>query len=252
MSRRDPHSWTEVRLPERDLADSILDLAAPLLERQGPAPAIEMVREALGLAVTFWNVSVSASLYWGDPRPKPLAELRQRMHGRKATPVEKATFDSLTERWRQSFTLDPRLVDSWTYEADERGLPRLRCEMCLPGGVRAMVPPPLEKRISIGGKFLDEVRIKLDARSQLGFPVERHRGVQGEGGIVTVEAMMPTALQLFAEGRLPRLGGGPVEVILGGHELGPMLLAEVRCGGSMHHDVAVLVFKPMTQGDPGT
>jgi hypothetical protein len=246
MRRRDPNSWTVVSLPERDLADSILDLAAPLLERLGPASSVEAAHDALGLAISFWNASVSASPYWGDPRPKPLAELRQRMHGKKATPVDRAIFEQLTERWRQSFTLDPRLVDTWTYDADERGAPRLLCQMRLPDGVKAKVPPPIEKRISIGGTFLDEVHIRLDARSQLGFPVGCHRGAQGEGGAVTVEAMMPTALQLFAEGRLQRIGGKPVEIILGGRKLGPMVLAEVRCGGGLRHDIAELVFQPAT------
>ena len=53
--------------------------------------------------------------------------------------------------------------------------------------------------------------------------------------------MMPSALQLFADGSLPRVGGGPVEVAVGVYELGPMVLAEVRCGGA-NHEVTVLVF----------
>ena len=68
--RRDPNSWTVVRLPERDLADVILELAAPLLERLGPAPSIEDARGALALAVTFWNASVHASKLWEHPRSK--------------------------------------------------------------------------------------------------------------------------------------------------------------------------------------
>jgi hypothetical protein len=55
--------------------------------------------------------------------------------------------------------------------------------------------------------------------------------------------MMPSALQLFAEGRLPRIGGDPVEVAIGGRKLGPMVLTEVCCGGENHrHDIAVLIF----------
>jgi hypothetical protein len=41
--------------------------------------------------------------------------------------------------------------------------------------------------------------------------------------------MMPSALQLFAEGRLPRVDGDPVEVAIGGRKLGSMVLTEVRC-----------------------
>jgi hypothetical protein len=52
--------------------------------------------------------------------------------------------------------------------------------------------------------------------------------VIGDDGTVTVHAMMPSALQLFAEGRLPRMGGDPVD--------------------NYRHDVAVLVFKPASTG----
>lgn len=77
--------------------------------------------------------------------------------------------------------------------------------------------------------------------------MERHHGVVGEDGSATVYAMMPAALQLLAEGRLPPVGGGPVEVLIAGQRLGPMTLTEVRCGGeNLNHDVAVLVFSPAT------
>ena len=61
MTRRDPNSWTVVPLPERELAELVLELAAPLLERLGPAPAIDDARATVALAVTFWNASVLAS-----------------------------------------------------------------------------------------------------------------------------------------------------------------------------------------------
>jgi hypothetical protein len=43
-SRPDPNSWTSVRLPERDLAELLLEFAEPLLERLGPSPAIDDTR----------------------------------------------------------------------------------------------------------------------------------------------------------------------------------------------------------------
>lgn len=245
--RRSPHSWISVRLPERELAASVLELAGLLLERLGAAPSIEEARAVVDLAVAFWNASVAASKLWDDPRPGALRALRARMRGRQAAPGDAATFDLLTERWRKRFELDPRIVRSWTYDADAEGVARLVCESGLPDGVRAEVPPPLEKRVAIGGKFLDEVRISLGGPSFLSFPVERHRGVVGEDGSATVYAMMPAALQLLAEGRLPPVGGGPVEVLIGGQRLGAMTLAEVRCGGeNLQHDVAALVFSPAT------
>ena len=244
--RRDPNSWTVVRLPESDLGELVLDLAAPLLERLGPTPAIEDARTAVALAVTFWNATVLASKLWEYPRVKELNELKKRMRGRQTSPGDAATFDLLTERKRKHW-LDPRLVESWTYEADAAGVPRLVCTVALPDGVRAEVPPPIEKRVSIGGRFLDEVQISESGNTSVSFPVERHRGVVAEDGTATVYVVMPAALQLFAEGRLPRVGGDRVDVAIGGRELGPMVLTKVRCSGENNrHDVAVLVFRPAT------
>jgi hypothetical protein len=249
-NRRDPYSWTVVRLPDRPLAELVLELAAPLLEKLGPAPAIEDARVAVALAVTVWNASVLASKQWEHPRVKELNDLRKRMRGRQAAPGDAATFDLLTERWREHW-LDPRLVESWTYDADDSGARHLACTVGLPDGVRAEVPPPLEKRIAVDGKFLDEVRISMGGNAYLGFPVHRHRGVIGQDEIATVYAMMPSALQLFAEGRLPRVGGAPVEIAIGGRKLGPMVLTEVRCGGENHtHDIAVLVFRRASLESP--
>jgi hypothetical protein len=243
MTRRDPHSWTVVRLPERDLSELVLELAAPLLERLGPAPAVDDARAALALAVSFWNANVLASKRWEYPRVKELNALKKRMRGRAASREDAATFDLLAERWRE-YWLDPRLVESWTYEPDAAGVPRLVCTVGLPDGVRAEVPPPAEKRVAIGGKFLDEVQISQGGNMSLSFPVDRHRGVVDDNGTATVYAMMPSALQLFAEGRLTRVGGDPVEVTVGGRKLGPMTLTEVRCGGENYrHDIAVLVFR---------
>lgn len=250
--RRDPSSWFVVRLPERDLAESILALAAPLLEALGPERPADAVRRTIELVVVFWNASVAASAFWGDPRRKALNKLREQMRAGRLAPHDSATFDLLSDAWRGRFARDPRLVESWSYDADESGAMRLVCAMGLPEGVQAEEPPPLEKRVSIGGRFLDETRIELRPGSYLSFPVDRHRGVVGAGRAATVHVMMPTALQLFAEGRLPRIGGEPVEVAIGSRQLGPMVLAEVRCGGDDGvYDVAVLLFKSAGGGaDP--
>jgi hypothetical protein len=244
MTRRTPNSWTVVPLPERDLSEVVFELVTPLLDRLGSAPAVDDARAAVALAVTFWNASVLASKQWEHPRVKELNALKKSMRGRAASREDAATFDLLAERWREHW-LDPRLVESWTYEPDAAGVPRLVCTMGLPEGVRAEAPPPAEKRVAIGGRFLDEVHISLGGNTSLSFPVDRHRGAVGDDGTATVHAMMPSALKLFAEGRLPRIGGEPVEVIVGGRKLGRMVLTEVRCGGENYrYDVAVLVFRP--------
>jgi hypothetical protein len=50
-----------VRLPERARAESILDLAAPLLEPLGPAPPLDEARPGLEVAINIWNTQVLAS-----------------------------------------------------------------------------------------------------------------------------------------------------------------------------------------------
>ena len=234
----DRYTTTAVRLPERELADVVLEIAQPVLEKLGPAPSLDHVRAAIELTVTFWNASVLASQQWARPSTKALNQLKRLMRARG----DLATFDLLTER-RRALWRDPRLVESWTCDRDDAGKLRLVCTMELPGGVRAEAPPPAEKRVTIGGAFLDEVLIRQGPSTSLSFPVDRHRAVIGEDGTATVHAMMPTALQLLADGRLPRIGGGAVEIAIGLRDLGPMLLAGVSCAGASN-DVAILVFEP--------
>jgi hypothetical protein len=241
-------SWISVRLPERDLAEVVLEIAAPLLAELDQEAPIERTRDALALAVSFWNASVRASKRWERRRVKELNELKRRLQAQRTG--GRATFDVLTDRCRTHW-LDPRLVEGWTYDEDTTGSRRLTCTVGLPDGVRAEVPPPIDKRIAIGGVFLDEVRIRLDRNALLSFPYARHSGVVADDGAATVHAMMPAALQLFAEGRLHPVCGPAVEVSIGGRALGLMVLVEVRSAGE-RHDVAVLVFKPALAGAGAT
>jgi len=248
-SRRDPYSRMVVRLPERDLAESILDLAAPLLEPLGPAAPADEVRRALDLVIKLWNAHVTASLFWGNPKPRSLADLRKAMCRKEAAPGLAETFEALSAQYRKKFDLDPRLVADWSFDAGADGRHRLVCRMTLPDGVEAHVDPPKEKRIAIGGKFLDEVQIRQSETSSLSFPYANHSGEVGPDGVVTIRTKMPTAVQLFAARLLSPVGGAPTEVAVGGKVLGPMVLAEVRCpdeGG--RHDVAVLVFRRADSG----
>ena len=88
MTRRD--LWTVVRLPERDLGELVFELAAPLLERLGQAPAADDARAALALAVSFWNASVLASKRWEHPRVKELNALKKSMRSRSPCKRETA------------------------------------------------------------------------------------------------------------------------------------------------------------------
>jgi hypothetical protein len=84
----------------------------------------------------------------------------------------------------------------------------------------------------------------LDRTSYLGFPVENHRAEIATDGTAMIWVKMPTAIQLFAEGRLTPIGGAPVQVMIGGKELGAMVLSELSgAGDGGYHDVAMLVFR---------
>lgn len=63
--------------------------------------------------------------------------------------------------------------------------------------------------------------------------------------------MMPAALQLLADGRLPRIGAGAVEIAIGGRELGPMVLTAISCAGASH-DTAILAFVPAKRRATGS
>jgi hypothetical protein len=85
-------------------------------------------------------------------------------------------------------------------------------------------------RIAIGGRYLDEVQIRLDlpdSLSHLSFPANRHRG-RVEEDRVTVFTQGPTGVKLFADGVLPPIGGGAVTVAIGGREFGPCHLEAVE------------------------
>ncbi len=254
--RRDPYTRTVVRIPEQALDECVLDLAAPLLERLGTAPEPEAVRNAIELAITFWNAKAKASKIWGVSRPKPFNDLQRKMTGKKASAEDAKAFELLSERWRdKELAFDPRLVGEWSVEVGDDGEPRLSCEMALPDGVEAEIPPPIEKRVAIGGKFLDEARIRLTGTpgtiALLGFPLKHHWGTVSGDGSVIVHTKMPTAVALLAEGVLPPVGGASVGLTVQGKKLDAMVLSEIRCdanGG--HNDIAILVFKPAASATP--
>lgn len=248
--RRDPNTRTVARIPEQALDARVMDLAAPLLARLGTKPAPDAVRRAIDLAIRFWNAKAQASKIWGPARPKALNDLQRKMTGKTAAAEDAEAFKLLSERWREKeIAFDPRLVGAWSLDVGDDGRPRLSCEIELPDGVEAEVPPPIEKRVAIGGKFLDEARIRLTGTpgtiALLGFPLKHHSGTISDDATVTVCTKMPTAVALLAEGVLPPIGGASVTLTVQGKKLNAMVLSEIRCdenGG--HHDIAVLVFKP--------
>lgn len=244
--RRDPYTILRVELPDRGLAECVLDIAAPVLESLGPTPPPEEARRTVALAVDVWNAHVTASPLWGVQRTKPLADLEKKARSKRARTGLAEVFEQMAARWKAEYRFDPRLVGDWSYDPAEG---RLTCETTLPDGVEAMVPPPLQTRVRIGGAFLDEVQIHLTASSLLGFPLEAHRGEVASDGTVTIRTKMPTAVALFAEGRLPPIDGATTDVVVGGKELQGLQLVGVRCiDGGGHFENIELVLRPSGDG----
>jgi hypothetical protein len=246
------YTYTVVPLPHGELSEAIFDLAEPLLEPLGPSPAPDEVRAVLELAINLWNSHVLASRLWPKPKLKSLSALRKAMCGRQSTRERADTFKRLSARWQAKFRFDPRLVGSWSFDATERGNPRLVCETTLPDGVVAEVLPPAEKRIAVGGVFLDEVRARESTNMFRTFPFEQHSGTLGSDGTATIFARMPVIVELFARGVLKPVGGAPVDLMVCGKALGLMVLSEVSCTGPFGQpEISVLVFRCAETADVG-
>ncbi len=101
-------------------------------------------------------------------------------------------------------------------------------------------------RIAIGGRYLDEVRIR-QARtdmpgtlSSLSFPAHRHQAsVEADHLVVSTQAA--AVVQLFAEGVLVPIGGTAVTVQIGGQEFGPCLLEAVETDAASPLDTTILL-----------
>lgn len=101
-------------------------------------------------------------------------------------------------------------------------------------------------RIAIGGRCLDEIRIRQTRTdmagplSYLSFPAHRHRGsVEPEHLLVSTQAA--TVVQLFAQGVLVPAGGPAVTVQIGGEEFGPCLLETVETDGASPRGTTIIL-----------
>ena len=231
--------------------ERVLELAAPLLDHPGPQPSPEKTREALELAVEFWNAKVRASKLWERPNTKPLRDLQRAASSKKARPEDSEAFAVLTNRWDAlDLWLEPRLVAAWSFDTGPDTQVRLSCEVALPDGVDAKEMPPVEKRIAIDGRFLDEVRIRV-AQSGSGAvvyrsdPPQSHRAEIDRDDHVAIHTPMATAATLLAEGNLPPVGARSVELRVGGKPFEAMDFRELRISSAGLGDAqAVLLFEP--------
>lgn len=243
MPRRD-YVTHRVILPERPLAECVLDIVAPELDAPAPSqPSPTLTRrDLIALAIETWNAQVHASKLWDATRTKPLIELRRRVNGEDAPPGAARAFERMATRWKNEHRIDPRLVGTWSLD---EATGALTCEVTLPETVEIFVAPPLEKRVRVAGRFLDEVGIRLSANSFLRFPIAAHRGTRADDGVVTIRTKMATAVALFANGQLAPIGAPISDIMVEAKPLGPMVLADVRCvdlyGGQ---DSVELVLRP--------
>lgn len=245
-TRPEPGARTFARISEQPLHERVLDLAAPLLERLGAGAPADAVRDAIEIAILFWNARARASKVWGPVETEPLSKLQKTMTGTIATTEDAEQFALLEARWRaKQLAFDPRLVGEWSLDIGPDGDPRLSCTMALPAGVEAEAPPPIEARIAIGGQFLDEVRIPTQRSGRavvtLKFPRERHVGSVGDDGTLIVRTPMPVVAALLVDGVLPPKGEGAVDVLLCGETLKSMVLRQLRC--ESQERIAALVFE---------
>lgn len=190
-----------------------------------------------------------ASEYWGRTAPSHFRALRKKMAGRGATAEDKEAFGLLRERWQdRRLFLDPRLVGNWALEFAD-GEPVLTCEFELPKGYEAIVPPPLEERVAIGGQFLDEVRIPAGNGVVSLLPVEHHRGRVHRDGSVTIHTNPCVVIQLFTLGVLSASYHAPHDLFVGGERVTGMTLSSVECGRPLSSSEAILRFDPSAPGD---
>jgi hypothetical protein len=244
-NRRDAaYTRTVLRIPEQALPAAILEFASPLVDALAPAKRRDpdAMRRVLKRAIAVWNQHVMAGPLW--ERPAQLLAARARLERATTSPTKREEFELLA-RQHARFRFDPRCVGKWSLapsEATDGGFD-LSCEMVLPPGAEPYVPPPIASRVGIGGRWLDEVRLRLGGSTHRGFTVEDHRAHVDEHGVVTLRTPALAAVQLFAMGVLPPIGGA-ADLSVGGRTLGPMVLAEVRGVDDLRGDRVVLRFDP--------
>lgn len=235
-------SRTVIFVPDRKISETILEFAEPILKPLGPVPELEPARRVLDLAVAVWNFHAMATPLWG--KPHFLAEARAKMAGPDNPPGVATIFETLLERRASLYGDDYRAVGTWSLDPDGAGGHSFRCDARLPEGCEAYVPPAVETRIRIGGRFLDEVKIHQTKTSLLSFPPTQHWATTA-GERVTIETPSYVAVQLFADGTLPACRTSAVDVAAYGAPSRKMVLVEIqtsakRFGG----DVVSLIFEP--------
>ena len=127
---------TTVKIPGRNLGDTILDFGEPLLSLLDSARADQHLINIFQILITVWNAHVLAMPVWGKPEElKKVQKPIQRDVGKiRGVDVWKA----LSERRAKQFADDPRLVTKWDLkpsEDAELGV-TLEVELMLPPGTK--------------------------------------------------------------------------------------------------------------------
>lgn len=119
----------------------------------------------------------------------------------------------------------------------------LLCESLLPRGCEPDVPPPLELRVAIGGKMLDQIGFRIADGTHAAFPVGEHVAKIGDDGAVTVTTHAMTLVQLFTMGLMSPIGGPPVELVAVGRTFPSMCLISIHALAAVGNDRVVLRFE---------
>jgi hypothetical protein len=112
-------------------------------------------------------------------------------------------------------------------------------------------------RIKLGGRYLDEVQIRLEppawskprGASFVIFPAEHHSAIV-DGDVATIRVRALTAAQLLFDGVLPAVGG-VVNVCVGENDLGPLRVESLQTPESISDQQFVVLRLRRTLGVEG-
>jgi hypothetical protein len=97
------------------ISQTILEFARPLLLKAGPRPPLEPMKQLIQLVIHVWNANVMAT-----PRHNRAEHLEEMQFLLTTLPKEQSQLVSLlSERWKQSFSTDLRLVGDWSLTIDD-------------------------------------------------------------------------------------------------------------------------------------
>lgn len=134
----------EVRIPDQELSDTLLEFSAPLFLLLPQPPPLDMLRPSLEIVLAIWNTGARSLPVWKSSRAylnkvhDKLDEILDQM------PPAVRHFHELLydQRMLEPYVHDPRAVDAWALEDDGKGGFLLLCTVRLPPDLEGAAPAP--------------------------------------------------------------------------------------------------------------